>query len=226
MVLAAGDGDSDTARAAVAALCEQYWKPLYAYVRRRGYGVEESQDLTQEFFARILERRSFQVATQDRGRFRSYLLGAMKHFLADQWDRAQAQKRGGGISHLSLDFRSADGDLVFEPHHDLSPEKLYEKEFAVRLLEVVMERLREEYAAGGKEALFHRLQGALGGLYARLNYPEIAESLGVTVGAVKMAASRLRARYRELLYVEIGRTVSREDEIEQEIRDLFETLGN
>jgi len=222
LVLAAGHGSRPDAGAALATLCEAYWYPLYYYVRRRGYRAEEAQDLTQEFFAKLLEKGSLKVADPDRGRFRSFLLAALNHFLANEWDRARAKKRGGKV--LSLDIEGAESRYSLEPADDLTAEKLFERRWAMTLLDLVLARLREEFAREDRERVFERLKGFLGGAAADAPYRQAAADLGMTEAAVKMAVHRLRRQYRRLLRAQIAQTVASPEEIDDEIRHLFAAL--
>ena len=224
VVLTAGRSDTPRAQAALEKLCRTYWHPLYVYVRRCGRSVEDAQDLTQEFFARLLQHKRVGAARPERGRFRSFLLASMNHFLSDEWDKARAQKRGGGkVTFLNLeDAETKLGEQVAET---LSPEQAFERRWAITLLEQVYERLAEEYRREGKAKWFEALRGCLarGGGAAR--YAELAERLGMTEGAVKAAVHRLRHRYREVLRETIADTVSSPDEVEDELRYLLRTLG-
>lgn len=224
-VLAAGRGESCESRRALAGLCETYWYPLYAYVRRRGYRAEEAQDLTQEFFARLLEKDSLKAADPGRGRFRSFLLASLKNFLAKQWRRAAAQKRGGGRTPISLDFKSAESRYGLEPSHELTPEKIYRRRWALTLLQQVLGRLRGEYDRRGKLPLFDQLKEHLTGQQGTVPYGQIAGRLKLTEGAVKVAAHRLRRRCRELLREEIAQTVARPQEVDEELRELFAAMS-
>ncbi len=225
LVLAARDRAEPGARDALASLCALYWYPLYAYVRRRGHGPDDSHDLTQEFFGRLLEKDFLANVDRGKGKFRSFLLAACTHFLANERDRVRAKKRGGGRAIVSLDATDAEGRYRTEPADDLTPEKLFERRWALALLQQVMGRLRAEFEAKGKDRLFDRLRGFLvgdkGGGYRRA-----ADELGLSEGAVKVAVHRLRQRYRELLHEEIGRTVTAPEEVEEEIRALFTALGS
>lgn len=223
-LIRAAQADSPAARDALAALCGAYWYPLYAYVRRRGYDAPEAQDLTQEFFVRFLEREDVQTVSEERGRFRAFLLAAMKHFLANEWDRQQAQKRGGGQALLSLDFAAAEDRYRFDPADDLTPERLFEQRWALSLLDEVMTRLRREFAASGREAEFDVLKQFLIGTQPAETYGQIAAERGTTEGAVKVAVHRLRRSYRDLLREEIARTVDGPEDVEDEIRALFAAL--
>ena len=220
VVLAAGGERSTEGRQALATLCETYWYPLYAYVRRRGYAAADAQDLTQAFFATLLEKEYLRAADRERGRFRSFLLTALKRFLVKEWDRAHAQKRGGTHKGISLDVRSGETRYSQEPSHDWTPERIYERRWALTLLDQVMARLRRRYVADGKGDLFDLLKAFLTGESGAPPYSEVAAGLGMTEGAVKVAAHRLRRRYRELLRSEIAQTVAHPDEVDDELRLL------
>jgi len=224
VVLTAARSDTTRARAALENLCQTYWHPLYAYVRRRGYSPEDAQDLTQEFFARLLERNAVATVAPEKGRFRSFLLASLNHFLADEWDKARAQKRGGG-KVISLDLQSAETRLGEIPVENFTPEKAFEHRWAITLLEQVYQRLGEEYRAQGKAALFETLRVTLAGKSDAAPYVELARKLEMSEGAVKVAVHRLRQRYRALLREMIADTVSSPDEVEDELRYLFRTLA-
>ncbi|MBM3891070.1 MAG: RNA polymerase sigma factor, partial [Verrucomicrobia bacterium] len=187
VVLRAGRSDSTRARDALAQLCEAYWYPLYAYVRRRGHSPHDAQDLTQEFFARILERHDIARASPERGRFRSFLLASLNHFLANEWDKARAKKRGGGQTLLRLDDKDAEGRYAIEPADDAAPDKLFERRWALTLLERVLARLREEFVTAGKTKLFERLKGFMTSEGGDTNYAQAGAELGMTEGNVKVA---------------------------------------
>jgi RNA polymerase sigma factor (sigma-70 family) len=223
-VLTAGRSDTTLARAALEYLCQTYWPPLYAYVRRRGNSPEDAQDLTQAFFARLLERNAVAGVAPGKGRFRSFLLTSLNHFLADEWDKARAQKRGGG-QVIALDLQSAETQLGEMPAENFTPEKAFEHRWAITLLEQVYQRLEEEYRAAGKAALFAALRVTLAGKSDAAPYAELARQLDMTEGAVKVAVHRLRQRYRALLRATIGDTVSSPDEVEDELGHLFRTLA-
>jgi RNA polymerase sigma-70 factor (ECF subfamily) len=222
VVLTAGRSDTPRAHAALESLCQTYWHPLYAYVRRRGHPQADAQDLTQEFFARLLRRNAVATVSPDKGRFRSFLLASMNHFLADEWEKARAQKRGGG-QVISIDPQTAETHLG--DSQNLSPEKAFEHRWAVTLLEQVYRRLEEEYRAEGKAGLFETLRATLAGASAAAPYAELAQTLGTTEGAVKVAVHRLRQRYRTRLRETIADTVAGPDEVEDELRHLFRTLA-
>lgn len=224
--MAAGDLQREDARAALALLCETYWYPLYAYVRRRGYPADDAQDLTQAFFARLLEKHAFQVADPQRGKFRSFLLAAMDHFLANERDRARAQKRSSGRPVLSLDLPSAESRMIHEPTHNLTPQRLYERQWALTLLTVVIGRLESEHQASGKARQFDLLRQALTGDRNRLPYAEIAAQLEMTVEGARQAVHRLRKQYRAFLREEVARTVGTPDCVDEELASLFEALAN
>jgi RNA polymerase sigma-70 factor (ECF subfamily) len=216
------DRDAD---AALAALCERYWFPLYAYVRRRVADAHDAQDSTQEFFTRLMEKQYLAVADPQRGKFRCFLLAALKHFLANEWKRGHARKRGGRVRRLSLDLESGESRLRLEPSHGLTPDRLFERQWVLTLLDLVMGRLQGEYEASGKAEHFQRLNGVLTGDRQRLPYPALAAELGMSEEAVRQAASRLRKRYRELLREEIAQTVAEPGDVDDEIRGLFEVLA-
>jgi RNA polymerase sigma factor (sigma-70 family) len=224
LVRAAGGPSSAEAKAALEALCEAYWYPLYAFIRRRGHGPEEVRDLTQAFFATFLEKRFLHAADCRRGRFRSFLMATCANFLGKELERGRALKRGGGRRTFSLDFEAAEGRYLREPADEMTPERLYERRWAMTLLDRVVTRLGEEYALAGKSPLFGRLRGTLTGDHGSATYREIGEELGMTEGAVKVAAHRVRRRFRELLREEISRVVSAPEEIDDEIRLLFEAV--
>lgn len=220
IVAAAGRSPSPSSRDALATLCNTYWYPLYAYVRRRGHDANEAQDLTQDFFARLLEKDALRVADRERGRFRSFLLAALNHFLAKEWRRLKAQKRGGGRPTLSFDLRSGEERYRQEPSHELTPEKIYERRWALTLLEQALARLREEHIAAGKGDLFEALKIGLAGQRG-LPYADLARRLHISEGAIKVSVHRLRRRCRQLLREAIAQTVASADDVEQELRDLF-----
>lgn len=225
VVLAAGHGDSASARDALADLCQTYWYPLYAYARRRGHSPHDAQDLTQEFFARLLEGNWLARADRERGRFRSFLLSAMKHFLTNEWNRAHAQKRGGRKPILSLNDDSAEQRYRLEPVDTVTPEVLFERGWAMALLEDVLARLEREYDREGKRDLLEAMRPALTVDRARICYHELAEKLGMTETAVRVAVHRLRQRYRRLIRAEVASTVADPEEVQEEMRHLFNILA-
>lgn len=224
LVLAAGQGTPSEAHEALSTLCRLYWYPLYAFTRRQGRGPEDARDLVQGFFTRLLEKNELADVDRQRGRFRTWLLASLKHYLINEWDKERAQKRGGGLMPLSIDAETAEGLYQHEPSHDLTPEKLYERRWALTLLEHVLSTLEQECARLGRQPLFEKLRGTLTGDAGQLRYAEVGEALGMSEGAVKVAAHRLRGRYRELLREEIAQTVERPEDIEDEIRLLLVSL--
>ena len=206
-------------------LCRAYWPPLYAYIQRQGYNPEDAQDLTQEFFSRLLEDQSLASVHQAKGRFRSFLLASIKHLLANEWKRATRQKRGGGAAHFSLDEEIAAGKASHELLNHLDPERLYEKRWAETLLQRVLDRLRDEWE--GKEANRHfaDLKTFLVEAKGSVSFAEIAARTGLSEASVKWAVHKLRRRYRELVREEISHTVNSEDEVEDELRYLFSVLA-
>ncbi|MDB5310080.1 MAG: polymerase sigma factor [Gemmataceae bacterium] len=224
LIAAAKDPAAPTAREALADLCRAYWYPVYAYVRRRGADHHKAQDLTQGFFARLLETNDLAAADQTRGRFRSFLLTACRHFLANQHDHETARKRGGGRSHVPLDFTAADGRYSREPADGEDPDHLFDRRWALDLLDRALAELRGEYAGSGRAKLFDALKECLAG-GAETRYADLADQLGMTEGAVKVAVHRLRQRYRDRLRAVIADTVASPDDVDGEIRDLFAALG-
>ena len=225
VVLTAGRSDTPRARDALARLCQTYWYPLYTYVRRRGHSPEDAQDLTQEFFARLLEKNWVGAADQAKGRFRSFLLSAMNHFLADEWDKARAQKRGGGVPLVPLQFDTAETRYGLEPADNATPERSFELRWALTLLEEVLKQLQAEYEREGKADWFAALNPCLVGERTSQPYAELAAKLGVSEGAVKSAVHRLRQRYRQLLRDEITNTVAGPADVDEELRHLFAVLA-
>jgi RNA polymerase sigma factor (sigma-70 family) len=225
VVLAAAKTNRREAQIALAQLCEAYWYPLYAYVRRRVGKVDEARDLTQAFFAHLLERQTIARADRERGRFRDFLRAAFKNFLSNEADKARAEKRGGGKTPLSLDLESGESRYQIEPFHDLTPEKLYERQWVLTLLDQVLERLRVELAAAGKAEHFEPFKGSLTGEATAADYERAAEALGISPAAAKQAAYRMRKRYRQLFREEVARTVADETEVDIEIGHLLASLG-
>jgi len=221
VVVAARENASPEAREALAELCRTYWYPLYAFIRRQGHSADESQDLTQGFFTRLLEKDFLGMADRTKGKFRSFLLAACKHFLSNERDRARAQKRGGDRELLSIDGPAAESRYRLEPAHSLTPEKLFERRWAITLLDRVLARLREEFVSTGKDRLFDHLKMFLTGDKAASSHGQVARELGMTEGAIKVAVYRLRGRYRELVQEEISRTLDDPGAVQDEIRALF-----
>jgi DNA-directed RNA polymerase specialized sigma24 family protein len=223
-VVAAGDRAGPEARQAFAELCSAYWYPLYAFVRRKGHNSDEALDLTQDYFARLLEKGTVAAADPGRGRFRGFLLADCTHFLAHRWGHDRAAKRGGGVAPLSIEARDAEGRYLREPAHNQTAERLFERDWAVALLERVLARLRREYHDSGRSSLFDTLKVVLSEDPRAVPQVELAERLGTSPGAVQVAVHRLRKRYRVLVRVAIAATVTDETEVEAEIRDLFAAL--
>jgi len=225
VVLAARRSDTTRAQAALARLCQAYWYPLYAYVRRRGYQAPDAQDLTQEFFARLLRQNWLAQADRERGRFRTFLLAALSHFLANEWDKARAQKRGGAVEMVPLQLDSAETRYGQEPADPLTPEQCFERRWALALLDEVLNRLRAEHVAAGTIAMFDALKPCLVGDRQAQPYAALATKLGMTEGAVKVAVHRLRQRYRQSLQEEIANTVASPGEVDEEMHHLFAVLA-
>ncbi|XHR30294.1 MAG: RNA polymerase sigma factor [Chthoniobacteraceae bacterium] len=224
-VIAAGMRGTPQSERAMEELCGAYWYPLYAYVRRRGHTREDAEDLTQAFFSRLLEGRSLEGLSAQRGRFRAFLLASMKHFLANEWDRANRLKRGGERVHLSLDWATADTQFQIADRCAASPEALFDREWALALLERVLEGLQNAYAAEGHGALFSTLQPLLIPEGGEGSITEAARSLGMEEGAIRVALHRLRKRYRKLLREEIVQTLENPAEVEEEMRTLFQAFA-
>jgi RNA polymerase sigma-70 factor (ECF subfamily) len=224
LVLLAGDPAAPLARESLAELCGAYWYPLYAYIRRRGHGPEQARDLTQDFFARALEKGLLAEADPSRGRFRSFLRTVCAHFLANRYDRDQARKRGGGMTILPIDPVDAEGRYALELADGLTPERIFDRTWALTLLGQVLDRLGREYDEAGKAATFEALRGVLAGDPNTPSYAAVAARLGTSEGAARVAAHRLRRRYGELLRQEIAATLADPAEVDDEIRDLFAAL--
>ena len=225
MVLLAGESQTPQAEAALDKLCRAYWHPLYAYVRRAGHDPHDAQDLTQEFFARLLEKKYLQLADRERGRFRSFLLKSLKHFLVNEWVRGRAQKRGGGQKVFSLDEEAAERAYLQQPADQLAPESLYDRRWAMTLLERAMERLGADYVAAGKGELFDHLKPLLLTEGSVDSYRQLAGPLGLSEGAVKVALHRLRQRFRDAVRVEIAQTVATPEEVDEELRCLMTAMS-
>jgi RNA polymerase sigma factor (sigma-70 family) len=224
VVLHARQDEPEQARAALAQLCEGYWYPLYSFVRRRGHSPHDAQDLTQAFFAHLLEKRGLEQVDPEKGRFRTFLLAALKNFLANDWDKINALKRGGGQTVLSLQQESAESRYQLEPSHDLTPERLFERQWALTLLDQVLAALRDEYHGQGKGAIFEELKAAIIGQAG--GYAEMAARLGQSEGAIKVAVHRMRSRYRELMRARIAETVGEGvGDVEDELRHLLAVLS-
>lgn len=225
VVLRAGRPDAAEASAALARLCQTYWFPLYAQVRRRGYNAHDAQDLTQSFFARLLEGDLLGRADPARGRFRSFVLTALKHFLSDEREKTRAKKRGGGHTFVSIDAEAAERRFHAEPVDPSAPDKAFDRQWAVALLGEVLARLEREYHAAGKGRPFEILKQALTGARDAQPYAQLAAELSLSEGAVKVAVHRLRRRYRELLEAEIAQTVATPQDAAAELNYLFQALA-
>jgi RNA polymerase sigma-70 factor (ECF subfamily) len=223
LVVAAGDPRPKNARSALVSLCENYWYPLYAYLRRRGYSADQAQDLTQEFFVRMLEGRYLDRADPEKGRFRSFILTSLKFFVADEGDRDRAQKRGGGTIE-PLEFSSGEERYQREPTHDETPERIFERRWALSVIDRVVEKLREEFVHHGRTEHFEQLKVFLLG-QSDAPYAALAHEMNTSEGALKVAIHRLRKRYRELFRQEIADTVADPAEVESELRFLAAVLS-
>jgi RNA polymerase sigma factor (sigma-70 family) len=225
VVLSAGQGGSVETAQALEQLCRTYWKPLFFYVRRRGHDAHEAQDLTQQFFARLLEKNYFAMADRQRGRFRSFLLASFNHFLANEWDKTQTQKRGGGVTFISLDAETEEGGEVLDSIADASAEKAFERHWAIEVLDQAFGRLREECLRAGKAELFNALKPHLTAEPEAGEYAALAARLGWSQGAVGVAVHRLRQRYRQLLLDQVAQTVANTNEVNDELRQVLAALG-
>lgn len=222
----AGDPDSPGYRAALATLCETYWYPLYAYLRRYGCDPHEAEDLTQGFLARMLDKGDFGLADPERGKFRSFLMASLRHFVANERKHAKRLKRGGAVAPVSIDAQDAERHYAQEAVDGLTPEKIFERSWALNVLEQALDRLQDEWERSGKAEQFDALKPYLTPGKEATTYREIAQSLDMTEGAVKVAVHRLRRAYRAQLRAVIAETVSTENDIEEEIRDLFGAFGD
>ena len=223
-MLAAGHTKSPESSEALEKLCQTYWYPLYAYIRRKGYTADDAQDLTQEFFARLLARNYLSVADRNKGKFRSFLLGSLEHFLAREWTKAHAQKRGGGHSHFSLNELDAENRYLLEPSHDLTAKKMFDWRWAVTVLDQAMAQLRHECMSNNKGDLLSKVECLLSGEKGEASYAQVAAELNMGEGAIKMAVLRLRRRYGELIRAEIAQTVTTPEEADEELQFLFSVL--
>ena len=225
IVVAAG-ARTAASEEALATLCRTYWYALYAYVRRCGYDVEQAEDLVQGFFLRVLDREILRHAQPERGRFRSFLLASLKHFMINEYDRARAAKRGGGVAPLTLDITAAEGRYALEPKDALDPERLFERRWAQTLLRQAHVRLRGACVRSGKARLYDQLEPFVSGDDEGVPYRDIASALGMTEGAARVAVHRLRRRFRDLLREEIAHTVDGDAQVEEELRFLRQTLAD
>lgn len=226
VVLQAGAAASADAFAALEELCTVYWYPLYAYVRRQGHAPHDAQDLVQEFFARFLKQNHVRLADRARGRFRTFLLTSLKHFLINEWKQANRQKRGGGAQMISRDGAEMETRFAIEPAHDRSPDRAFERQWALVVLGRVLDQLETEFVNRGQETLFTALKPYLTGDDTDSSYAELSRRLDLTVGNLKVTVHRLRQRYRELLKQEIFRTVDDPNLVEEEIRHLIAALSD
>jgi DNA-directed RNA polymerase specialized sigma24 family protein len=225
VVLSAGRKSSPQSDRALGELCQTYWYPLYAYVRGQGKSKEDAEDLVQAFFARFLQKNYLEGLRAERGKFRAFLLASLKHFLANEWDKSQRQKRGGGVTHLSLDWQGAEQRFRLDPADPSSPDKIYDREWALSLLERVINRVRGECEADGKAKLFNQVKGFLMVGESITPYAHAARELGLDEGAVRVAVHRLRKRYRELLREEIAQTLDDPAKVAEELRALQAALA-
>ncbi len=224
-MLAAGQSSVPGAQEALEKLCRTYWYPLYAFARRQGNSPEDAQDLTQDFFSRLLEKNYLAKADPDRGRFRTFLLRSLKNFMVNEWKAAGRLKRGGGLEFLSMDAHVAEDRYAAEPANESNPDAAYEQRWAVTLIEQVLATLRREYSATDKARLFEELKGFIWGDQSTASYAGIAGPLNLTEGTVKVAVHRLRQRFRELLRAEVAHTVARPEDIDGELRHLISVAG-
>ena len=220
----AAQGDDSGAQRALGELCERYWEPLYAFARRSGMTPQDAEDATQGFFADLLARAALRQTDRAKGKFRSFLLASFKNFLSHDRERMNAQKRGGGVAPIALDAREAEDRYALEPVDELSPDKLYDRRWAHVLLARAQERLAEHYAGAGQKELFAHLRPVLGASRAQVDYASMGDELGMSAGALKVAAHRLRERYRQVLREEIAATVASASDIDAELRHLIEAL--
>ena len=224
VVVSAGNTCSPNSQQALESLCEIYWLPLYAYVRRRVPDINEAQDLTQAFFAELLEKNYVAAADEERGQFRAFLITAFKNFLSKQREKNNAQKRGGGRTPISMDFDSAESSVSLEPSTDLTAEQIYDQQWTIALLGRILQRLKQEFDETGKSKQFEVLKGFVIGDHAGTTYADAAMQLNMSEAATRKTASRMRSRYRELLQEEIAQTVSTRADVNDEIRSLFLTF--
>lgn len=225
IVLSARDPASSSSTLALESLCRTYWYPLYVFVRRQGHGAHDSQDLTQAFFARLLEKDYLQSVEREKGRFRTFLIMAMKRFLSNEWDKLRTQKRGGNFTHLSLDTGLAESRYLDESSESLPPDQVYERRWALVLLDQAMARLRSDYVTSGRETEFEHLKTSLTAGRGEVSYREIAVALQMTEGAARVALHRLRKRFREIFREEIAGTVSNSEEVDDEVRYVVAILS-
>lgn len=224
MLAAGGQADARSA-AALSSLCELYWYPIYAFIRRQGFSASQAADLTQEFFLRVLEKNYFRALDPARGRFRGFLCASVRHFLSNERDRARTLKRGGARPPISLDVDAAEGRYQLEPHDDLTPEKLFDRRWALILLDRALTHVGRDYAEANKAALFENLKGFLTGDSSGIPYAQVASGMDMTEGAVKVAVHRLRRHFRDALIEQIAETVSDPADIDAEITYLMKAVS-
>jgi len=225
IVVAAGRGDSAPARRALETLCRAYWYPIYVYVRRKGYGPDDAQDLTQEFFTQLIAKEHLRLADREKGRFRTFLLATLDYFLAREWSRAHRQKRGGQFTFISLDQQMPEDRYRLEPADSDTPEKKFLRQWALTVLKQTMNALENDCEANGKGPLFREVKTLLSGEPDGAAYLEISRRLGMSEGAARVAVHRLRQRYGELLRGEIAQTVGSAEEVDDEVRYLLNALS-
>ncbi len=226
LVVAAGDSQHPDSRAALEDLCQSYWYPLSAYLRRRGYARDEAEDVVQGFFTQLLDKKYLKAADRERGRFRSFLLTSLKNFAANEWDRKKAKKRGGATTTLSLDFETAEGRYHLEPASEQTPEQVFDRGWAVTQLRQALERVGAESTGGESERRFELLKGYLTGDAQDVRYKDVADELDMSEGAVKVAVHRLRQRFGDVLRDEVARTLNDPADVDDEIRHLFAAFEN
>jgi RNA polymerase sigma-70 factor (ECF subfamily) len=227
LVLAANQAASPEAQEALEQLCKTYWYPVYIFVRRRGHDVESAKDLTQEFFARLLAKQYLRIADRERGRFRTFLLSCVDHFLSNERKKESTLKRGGGYTFVPLDETSAEDRYQVEPVEDMSPDRLLDRRWAMTVLELSLKELQREHVESGKAAHFEALQECLSGAKdASSSFAEIGARLGMTEAAARQAASRMRARFGELLRQSVAQTVASPQDLETEMNHLCTILSS
>ena len=224
LVQAAGEGAGPQSREALATLCKVYWPPVYAYIRRRGHDADAARELTQGFFTDLLDRDVLKGINPEGGKFRSFLLTCVKHFLANEWDRSRARKRGGGIVILSLDLDDAESRYRLEPADQETPEKIFEKRWALSVIAQAMSRLDREMEASGDRDRVRGLKPLLTGSAGHVSYSEVASDLGMSEGAVKVAIHRLRKKFGQILREEVVQTLTDTSAADEEIRFLLDTI--
>ena len=225
-VVSAGEGNSEQGRRALENLCESYWYPIYVYVRRKGHGPDDAQDLTQEFFAQLIAKNQLRLADRDKGRFRTFLLAVLDYFIAREWSRAHRQKRGGQFSFISLDQLKPEERYALEPADNETPEKKFAREWARTVLRQTMNSLEKECEVEGKAAIFREAKSLLSGERPNAGYAGISERLSMAEGTARVAVHRLRQRYGELLRQEIGKTVNEASEVDEELAYLMGVLSD